>query len=57
MRFNIANGGISLVVGAALMHLLVTVAGLHYLLANLLTVLVCAVLNFLAGDRWVFRVS
>jgi putative flippase GtrA len=54
VRFNLANGGVSLVTGAALMPLLVHTLGLHYLFANLLTVCVCAVLNYVAGDRWVF---
>ena len=54
LRFNLANGGVSLVTGAALMPLLVHAAGLHFLLANLLTVCACAVINYLAGDRWVF---
>lgn len=54
LRFNVSNGGISLVGGAASMALLVHAVGMPYLLANLLTVLLCAAANFLAGDRWVF---
>jgi putative flippase GtrA len=54
VRFNIANGGISLVGGAMLMALLVDAIGLHYLAANLVTVLACSVANYLASDRWVF---
>jgi putative flippase GtrA len=54
LRFNLANGGVSLVTGAALMPLLVHTLGLHFLLANLLTVCACAVINYFAGDRWVF---
>ena len=54
LRFNLANGGVSLLAGAALMPLLVHTVGLHFLLANLLTVCACAVINYLAGDRWVF---
>ena len=54
LRFNVANGGVSLVGGALLMPLLVTSLGVHYLLANLIAVLICAAVNYLAGDRWVF---
>jgi hypothetical protein len=54
VRFNVANGGVSLVGGAMLMALLVDAIGLHYLAANLVTVLACSVANYLASDRWVF---
>ena len=54
LRFNLANGGMSLVTGAVLMPVLVHALSLHYLLANLLTVSVCALANYVAGDRWVF---
>jgi len=54
LRFNLANGGVSLAGGAALMALLVIVSGVHYLVANLVTVVACSVVNYLASDRWVF---
>jgi len=54
VRFNLSNGGFSLVGGAAIMALLVHALGVHYLLANLATVLVVSVANFLASDRFVF---
>jgi len=54
LRFNLANGGVSLAGGALLMPVLVHALGIHFLLANLLTVLACAVVNYAAGDRWVF---
>jgi putative flippase GtrA len=54
IRFNLSNGGFSLVGGAAIMALLVDALGLHYLLANLAAVLVVSVVNFLASDRFVF---
>jgi len=54
VRFNLSNGGFSLVGGAAIMALLVDALGVHYLLANLAVVLVVSVANFLAGDRFVF---
>ena len=54
VRFNLSNGGFSLVGGAAIMALLVDALGVHYLLANLAAVLVVSVVNFLASDRLVF---
>jgi putative flippase GtrA len=54
VRFNLSNGGFSLVGGAAIMALLVDALGVHYLVANLVAVLVVSVANFLASDRFVF---
>ena len=54
LRFNLSNGGFSLVGGAAIMALLVDALGVHYLLANLVAVLVVSIANFLASDRYVF---
>lgn len=54
VRFNLSNGGFSLVGGAAIMALLVDALGVHYLLANLVAVLVVSIANFLASDRFVF---
>jgi dolichol-phosphate mannosyltransferase len=54
VRFNLSNGGFSLVGGAAIMALLVDALGVHYLLANLAAVLVVAIANFFASDRFVF---
>jgi putative flippase GtrA len=54
VRFNLSNGGFSLVGGAAIMALLVDALGVHYLLANLAAVLAVSVANFLASDRFVF---
>ena len=54
VRFNLTNGGFSLVGGAAIMALLVDAIGVHYLLANLVAVLAVSVANYLASDRFVF---
>jgi putative flippase GtrA len=54
LRFNLSNGGFSLVGGAAIMALLVDALGVHYLAANLAAVLVISLANFLASDRFVF---
>lgn len=54
VRFNLSNGGFSLVGGAAIMALLVDALGMHYLLANFAAVLAVSIANFLASDRFVF---
>jgi putative flippase GtrA len=53
--FHVANGLVSLTGNLVLMQLLVEKLGLHYMPANLLAVAICAALNFMAGDRVVFR--
>jgi putative flippase GtrA len=54
-RFHITNGAISLAGGALIMPLFIELGQVHYLLANVLTVGVCSVANFVAADRVVFR--
>jgi putative flippase GtrA len=54
-RFHGANGLISLAGNAAIMALLVGEWGVPYLVANLVAVVVCSLLNFAAGDLLVFR--
>lgn len=53
--FHLANGTISLSGNVLLMTLFMENIGLHYLPANGLSIAVCSVLNFFAGDRLVFR--
>jgi len=55
LRFNTANGLISLVGNIGMMWLLVSKFQLHYLLSNLLAVIVCSLINFLVSDRLVFN--
>jgi len=57
LRFNFANGALSLVGNLVLMRMLVETAHLPYLAANLLSITACSVANFFAGDLWVFRQS
>ncbi|MEO7276286.1 MAG: GtrA family protein [Vicinamibacterales bacterium] len=54
-RFHAVNGGVSLAGNAGLMWLLAGRLGLDPLLANLVAVGVCSLLNFLGSDRLVFR--
>ncbi len=56
-RFHAVNGGVSVAGNATLMWVLAGRLGLDPLLANLLAVAACALLNFLGSDRLVFRSS
>ena len=54
-RFHALNGAISLAGNLLLMRLFVGGLGMPPIPANLLSVLACAVVNFFASDRLVFR--
>lgn len=54
-RFHAANGLMSLAGNLVLMHVLVGVFGMPTVPANFLSVLACALINFAASDRFVFR--
>ena len=56
-RFHAANGLISLAGNLLLMRLLVGLLDMPPVPANLLSVLLCALVNFTASDRFVFRVT
>jgi dolichol-phosphate mannosyltransferase len=56
-RFHATNGLVSLVGNLVLMRLLVGLAGMPPLAANLVAVLMCSLINFTASDRLVFRVT
>jgi dolichol-phosphate mannosyltransferase len=55
LRFNMANGLISLTGNSALMWILVTHFRMHYILANLGAIGICSFVNFLVSDRLVFQ--
>lgn len=55
MRFHLANGLISLCGNVLLMAWLVGVLGGPLVLSNLIAICICATANFVAGDRFVFR--
>jgi putative flippase GtrA len=55
LKFNLSNGAISLCGNILLMRLFVGTLGLHYLVANVSAILLCAVFNFILSDRLVFR--
>jgi len=54
LRFHFANGAVTLLGNMLLMWLLVEAAGMHYLLANIVTIVACALVNFLLSDLLVF---
>jgi putative flippase GtrA len=55
LRFHAGNGLISVAGNLALMRLLVGWLHVQYLLANLLTIAICSLANFAAGEWFVFR--
>ena len=55
LAFHLGNGAVSLVGNMVLMAWLAGQLGMPPLPANLVSVLVCALVNFLIGDRMVFR--
>lgn len=54
VKFNVGNGAISLVGNVAVMKLLVGVFGLNYFSANILSIAICSIANFLVADSLVF---
>jgi putative flippase GtrA len=55
VRFHLANGALSVGGNLILMRLFVGAWSMNYAVANLVTISICSILNFLAGDRFVFR--
>ncbi len=55
LRFNLTIGALSIGENLLFMELLVGRLEIHYLVANLITIASCSVLNFVASDRLVFR--
>jgi putative flippase GtrA len=55
LKFNVSTGAFSIAGNLLLMYLLAGVAHLHYLVANIVTITACSIVNFLVSDRWVFE--
>jgi putative flippase GtrA len=55
VRFHVTNGLVSIVGNLLLMTLLTVYLRVHYLLANLISIGVCALVNLLVSHTWVFR--
>ena len=57
LRFNLTVGIVSILQNLFLMKLLVAELELHYLLANLISISTCSILNYFFSDCFVFRWS
>jgi len=55
LKFNLTTGVISMAGNVLLMRVFVGWIGLHYFIANLLTIASCYITNFFVSDRIVFR--
>jgi len=55
IRFNLTTGLTSLLGNLILMYLLVDQAGIHYLIANMISITSCSLINFLVSDQLIFR--
>jgi putative flippase GtrA len=55
LRFNLTTGAISVTGNLVVMSLLVGLAHLRFLVANLVTIALCSLLNFVVSDRLIFR--
>jgi putative flippase GtrA len=53
-KFNLTTGSLSILVNVVLMRALVGGAHLNYFVANLLTIAMCSLINFVVSDRFVF---
>lgn len=53
-RFQISNGAISLFGNLLVMRVLVGFGKIPVMVANLVSITVCCLANFIASDRWVF---
>ena len=54
VKFNVTTGGLSILGNVIAMKLLVEVAGVNYVLANLLSIAACSIVNFFVADRAIF---
>ncbi|MBZ5615708.1 MAG: GtrA family protein [Acidobacteriia bacterium] len=55
VKFNVSNGAVSIGGNLLVMRLLVGELKLNYVVSNLVAIVVCSLVNFLLGDRFVFE--
>ena len=55
MKFNLSNGMVSIVGNVLLMKILVSGMRLNYMVANVVAIAACSILNFVVSDRLVFE--
>ena len=56
-KFNVSTGMFSILGNVILMRALVGGAHLNYFVANILTIAICSLVNFVVSDRFVFEES
>ena len=54
LRFHLTNGGVSFAGNLLFMRILAGTVGLEPVVANLVSIVLCSLLNFLFADRFVF---
>jgi putative flippase GtrA len=54
LRFNLTNGGVSILGNLVVMNGMVGLVHVNYLVANGIAIAVCSLLNFLVSEEWVF---
>jgi putative flippase GtrA len=54
-KFNVSNGAVSIAGNLLLMRLLVGALHFNYIASNLCAIVMCSLLNFVVGDRFVFE--
>jgi putative flippase GtrA len=54
LRFNLTNGGVSILGNLVVMNVMVGLVHVNYLVANGIAIAVCSLLNFLVSEEWVF---
>jgi len=54
VKFNLSNGAVSIAGNLLLMRALVGEFGFNYVVANVVAIVICSLVNFLLGDRFVF---
>ena len=57
LRFQITNGALSVGGNLIFMQVLVGIWAMNYTLANVVSITLCSILNFLASDHLVFQQS
>ncbi len=57
LQFNLTTGAVSIIGNLLLMRLFAGMLDIHFLVANLMTIATCSIMNFLVSDRIVFQPS
>ena len=57
LKFNLTTGAFSILGSLVFMRLFVGVVHLNAIVANLLTIASCSIVNFVVSDQYVFRVA